>query len=58
MLDDLSFIAYRRVSTAIMVPAIGVAARQRQMIVIDALELEAALKRDAERQPGAKTPVG
>jgi hypothetical protein len=58
MLDDLSFIAYRRVSTAIMISAIGVAARQRQTIVIDALELEAALKRDAERQSGAKTPTG
>jgi hypothetical protein len=57
-LDNLSFIAYRRVSTAIMLPAIGVAARQRQMIVIDPLELEAALKRDAERQPAARTLAG
>ena len=47
-LDNLSFVAYRRVSTAIMLPAIGVAARQGQMIVIDPLELEAALKRDAK----------
>jgi hypothetical protein len=29
------------------VPAIGVATRQRQMILIDPLELETALKRDA-----------
>ncbi len=57
-LDNLSFIAYRRVSTIIIIPPIGVAARQRQMIVIDPLELEAALKRDAERQPAARTPAG
>lgn len=46
-LDNLSFIAYRRVSTAIMLPAVGVSARQRQVISIDPLELAAALKRDA-----------
>ena len=49
-LDNLSFIAYRRVATSIMLPAVGVVARQRQVIFIDPLELEAALKRDA--QPG------
>ena len=47
-LDNLSFIAYRRVSTSIMLPAVGAAARQRQVISIDPLELEAALKRDAQ----------
>lgn len=47
-LDNLSFIAYRRVSTSIMLPAVGAVARQRQVIVIDPLELEAALKRDAQ----------
>jgi hypothetical protein len=47
-LDNLSFIAYRRVSTSIMLPAVGVVARQRQVIVIDRLELEAAVKRDAQ----------
>ena len=47
-LDNLSFIAYRRVSTSIMLPAVGVAARQRQVIFIDPLELEAAVKRDAQ----------
>jgi hypothetical protein len=49
-LDNLSFIAYRRVSISIMLPAIGVAARQRQVIFIDPLELAAAQKGDA--QPG------
>jgi hypothetical protein len=47
-LDTLSFIAYRRVSTAIMLPAVGVVARQRQVVFIDPLELEAAVKRDAQ----------
>jgi hypothetical protein len=52
-LDNLSFIAYRRVSTAITVPAVGIVARRRQMIFIDPLELKAALTRDAEPQPTA-----
>ena len=47
-LDNLSFIAYRRVSTSSMLPAAGKVARERQVINIDPLELEAALKRDAE----------
>jgi hypothetical protein len=47
-LDTLSFIAYRRVSTSIMLPAVGVVARQRQVIFIDPVELEAAEKRDAQ----------
>jgi hypothetical protein len=47
-LDNLSFIAYRRVSTSIMLPAVGTVARQRQVIFIDPLELEAAVKRDAQ----------
>ena len=48
-LDNLSFIAYRRVSTSITVPADG--GGQRQVIFIDPKELEAALKRDAQRLP-------
>jgi hypothetical protein len=47
-LDNLSFLAYRRVSTSIMLPAIGKSARERQVIYIDPLELEQALKRDAQ----------
>jgi hypothetical protein len=45
-LDNLSFIAYRRVSTSIMLPAVCTAAPQRQVIFVDPLELE-GLKRDA-----------
>jgi hypothetical protein len=47
-LDNISFIAYRRVSTSIMLPAVGTVARERQVINIDPLELEEALKRDAQ----------
>ena len=53
-LDNLSFIAYRRVSTAIMLPAVGASARQRQTIFVDPLELVVALKQDAQKwvEPG------
>lgn len=44
--DDLSFPAYRRVSTTIELPPVGVAGSKRQVIAIDPLELEAALERD------------
>jgi len=45
-LDNLSFLAYRRVSTTIELPAVGTAGSRRQVITIDPLELEAALNRD------------
>ena len=45
-LDNLSFLAYRRVSTTIELPAVGTAGSRRQVITIDPVELEAALKRD------------
>ena len=45
-LDSLSFLAYRRVSTTIELPAAGTAGSRRQVITIDPIELEAALKRD------------
>ena len=45
-LDNLSFLAYRRVSTTIELPAVGAASSRRQVVTIDPLELEAALKRD------------
>ena len=54
-LDNLSFLAWRRISTSIMLPAIGAPSRQRQMILIDPLELDAALRRDAEVQPTTTT---
>ena len=45
-LDSLSFLAYRRVSTTIQLPAVGTASSRRQVVAIDPLELEAALQRD------------
>ena len=45
-LDDLSFLAYRRVSTTIELPAVGAAGSRRQVITIDPVQLDAALKRD------------
>jgi hypothetical protein len=45
-LDNLSFLAYRRVSTTIELPAVGTGGSRRQVVAIDPLELEAALKRD------------
>jgi hypothetical protein len=45
-LDNLSFLAYRRVSTTIELPGVGATSSRRQVVTIDSLELEAALKRD------------
>lgn len=49
-LDNLSVLAYRRVSTTIELPAVGAASSRRQVVAIDPLELEAALKGDSGRQ--------
>jgi hypothetical protein len=46
-LDNLSFVAYRRISTTIVLPAVGSPSRQRQVVTIDPQDLEAALERDA-----------
>ncbi|TMJ74268.1 MAG: hypothetical protein E6G91_07720 [Alphaproteobacteria bacterium] len=45
-LDNLSFLAYRRVSTTIELPGVGAGSGRRQVVTIDPLELDAALKRD------------
>jgi hypothetical protein len=45
-LDSLSFLAYRRVSTTIELPANGAASSKRQVVTINPVALEAALKRD------------
>jgi hypothetical protein len=42
-IDDLTFLAYRRVSTAIAVP---IGAASEEMAIIDPKDLEAALERD------------
>jgi hypothetical protein len=46
-LDSLSLLAYRRVSTTIELPSVGVARSRRHVIAIDPLELETALHRDS-----------
>ena len=42
------FLAYRRVATFMHLPAISAASLTRQMVPIDADELEAALAKDCE----------
>lgn len=46
-LGTLSFVAYRRVSTTITLPAIGVSSLRKQVVTIDPNELQAALAKDA-----------
>ena len=46
-LDKPPSLAYGRVSTTIELPAVGSASSRRQVVTIDPLELEAALKRDS-----------
>ena len=46
-LDNLSFLAYRRVSTTIELPAVGTASSRRRVVAIDPLELEAVVKADS-----------
>jgi len=46
-LDNLSFVAYRRVSTTIVLPCVGAPLRQKQVVTVDPRDLEAALARDA-----------
>jgi hypothetical protein len=53
--DNPPFIAYRRVSTTIELPAVGTASSRRQVVTIDPLELETALKRDSGRQRQKQT---
>ena len=50
-IDDLSFLAYRRVSTTIELPSVGTASLRRRVMTIDPVELEAALTRDRADNP-------
>lgn len=47
-IDGISILAYRRVSTTIIVPCSSCGMASRQMVTIDPLDLEAARKRDAQ----------
>ena len=48
---NLSFLAYRRVSMTIELPAVGTTNSRRQVVTIDPVELEAALERDSAGNP-------
>ena len=48
-IEGLSMVAYRRVSTTIVVPSPRYGMASRQMVTIDPSNLEAVRKRDAER---------
>ena len=51
LLEQLSFTAYHRVSTSIILPLKMGGSGSYELIKIDAAELEAALRRDAGMQP-------
>ena len=46
-IDGLSFVAFRRVSTTITLPAVGSSAIRREFVEIDPTDLATALQRDA-----------
>lgn len=46
-LGNLSFLAYRRVSTTITLPAVGAPSLSKQVVTVDPDELRAALDKDA-----------
>jgi hypothetical protein len=52
-LGNLSFLAYRRVSTTITLPAVGAAGLRKQVITIDPNELHDVLAEDASAMKGA-----
>jgi hypothetical protein len=51
-LGNLSFLAYRRVSTTITLPAVGAASLRKQVVTIDPNELHDALAKDASATTG------
>jgi hypothetical protein len=55
MIEGLSFAAYRRVSTTLEIPALGMEAARKQYIQIAADDLDAALEADRLRTGGAIT---
>ncbi|MEP9373298.1 hypothetical protein [Mesorhizobium sp. KR1-2] len=49
LIDDASWLAYRRVATFIHLPAVSTNEMTTQLVEIDSSELEAALKQDQEQ---------
>lgn len=60
VLDGLSFLAYRRVSTMIFLPAESSRAASIEVVIIDPVDLQAAQERDFEyaRTVDASRPLG
>jgi hypothetical protein len=53
VIEELSFAAYRRVSTMIFLPGEGPHASSVEMVTIDPRDLDAALDRDTANRPPA-----
>jgi hypothetical protein len=51
-IDGLSFVAFRRISTTITLPAVGTLGARREFIEIDPADLAAAQQRDASSCKG------
>lgn len=51
LIEGVSFVAYRRLSTTIETIGTGFGQAARQVVTIDPLDLEAALKTDAAESP-------
>ena len=51
-LRTISFLAYRRISTTMMLPALGTATLWRQSVEIDPEDPKAALRKDIPLKPG------
>ena len=63
-IDGLSFVAFRRVSTTITLPAVGSSPLHREFVEIDPADLATALQRDASSgsndplEPAVETGAG
>jgi hypothetical protein len=49
-IDGLSFVAFRRISTTITLPAVGAPGARRQFVEIDPADLAAAQQRDGSNR--------
>lgn len=59
-IDGLSFVAFRRISTTITLPAVGTSGARRQFVEIDPADIATAEQRDASNwngDPEASTPI-
>jgi hypothetical protein len=54
LIDGLSFVAYRRLSTTITLASSQFGPASRQVVTIEPLDLEAAQKRDAAKSVASK----